>query len=535
MRGRSHPDSHSGGDGGALGAPRDTRMHLRGDQLKLGPERGLNLGRILVLVALIGGGLFLLQMRESGQVQPLFLPTQTATRTVKSFEEEATARVSAGNLPGAIAVYQQALEVNPDDATLWAELARIQTYSSALQASNVDRLARLTEARQSIDRATQLAPDDGFIRAIRARVYDWSASAYQGDDKALFDEYLTEADQSARQAGELVPNSALANTFKAEVAVDQGNYLTAYDLAKTAVDQIESGTAVQSGSGSPDLDAIDVYWVFGIVSENNGDYRAAIATYQKAIQINPNLTFLYLRLGTNYRKLAGNAINLTERRNLVDQSLTAFDRAAKINEQNGVQDPIPYLAIGRTYLQEGEFFIAARNVERAVLLDKGNPALYGFLGEVYYRARNYESALQVLKCSVEGCDAQQIGDLLCNGIQIINCDLDTNTLDFYGQAVPGLPLDSGSLEYYYTYASALAYLSGSAGYESNCQIAEGLFTQLMASYGNDPTVAAIVADNQAICASSASGTRTPAGTVGPETSPTVEPSMQESTPTSPNS
>ncbi len=415
-------------------------MQLRGDQLRLGPERGINLGQILILVVLIGGGLFLLQMRELGQVQPLFLATPTATRTVKSFEEEATARVSAGNLPGAIQAYQKALEVNPDNATLWAELARIQTYFSALQASNVDRLARLSEARQSIDKATQLAPDDGFIMTIRARVYDWSASAYQGDDKALFDAYLTEADQSARQARDLVPNSALAQAYQAEVQVDQGNYLTAFNSAKSAVDQIEGGTAALSGSGSTDLDAIDAYWVFGIVSENNGDYRGAIATYQKAVNINPNLTFLYLRLGTNYRKLAGNAINLTERNSFVEQSLTAFDRAARINEQNNVQDPVPYLAIGRTYLQEGEFFVAARNVERAVLLDKSNPALYGFLGEVYYRARNYESSLQVLKCSVEGCDAHQIGDLLCNGIQILNCD-PNKPVDDYGEAVPGLPLE----------------------------------------------------------------------------------------------
>ncbi len=510
-------------------------MQLRGDQLKLGPGRGINVRRILLLIVLIGGGLYLLQMRESGQVKPLFLATPTATRTVKSFEEEATARVSAGNLPGAIEAYQKALEVNPEDAALWAELARIQTYYSALQASNVDRLARLSEARQAIDKATQLAPDDGFVRTIRSRVYDWSASAYQGDDKALFDAYLTEADQSARQAKDLVPNSALAQAYQAEVQVDQGNYLTAYDSARSAVDQIENGTAAQSGSSSADLDAIDAYWVFGIVSENNGDYRAAIATYQKAVQINPNLTFLYLRLGTNYRQLAGSAINLTERNSLVDQSLAAFDRAARINEQNKIEDPVPYLAIGRTYLQEGEFFIAARNVERAVLLDKGNPALYGFLGEVYYRARNYESSLEVLKCSVEGCDAHQIGDLLCNGIQILNCDLTNQTVDDYGQAVPGLPLDSGSLEYYYTYASALAFLSGSPGYESNCQIADGLFTKLMSSFGNDPTVVAIVSDNRDICASAGAGPRTPAGTVGPEASPTPESSMQQTPAAIPNS
>jgi hypothetical protein len=68
----------------------------------------------------------------------------------------------------------------------------------------------------------------------------------------------------------------------------------------------------------------------------------------------------------------------------------------------------------------------------------------------------------------------------------------------YGTAVPGLRLGGDSLEYYYTYASALAFLHNppQADY---CGRAEELFSQLMTAYGSDPTVAAIVTENRAIC------------------------------------
>ena len=53
-------------------------------------------------------------------------------------------------------------------------------------------------------------------------------------------------------------------------------------------------------------------------------------------------------------------------RPVYEQSLEYFDRAAKINEQIGVNDPAPYLSISRTYSQLGEFFIAAKNVQKGI-------------------------------------------------------------------------------------------------------------------------------------------------------------------------
>lgn len=476
-------------------------MQLRGEQLRLSGERGPNPWRVGFLLALIAIGLLLIRLRETGEVQPLFLATPTATRTANSFAEEAVTQVSAGNLRQAVNAYQNAVQVNPQEAGLWAQLARVQTYYSALQSNQDARLARLAEARQSIEQAIELAPEDAFVQAVRAFVYDWSASEYFSDNPSLFDDYLKEAAESALRATQLDPTSVTARAFQAEVFVDEGKYIQAYDLAEQAALDAEQADS------SVDNDArIDAHRVFGLVLENNGSYRQAIEEYQKAIDINPNLTFLYLRMGANYRRLAGGAAAQSVREGLLEQALDAFDRAAKINQQNGIEDPIPYLAIGRTYLQEGEFFVAARNVERAVTLDPGNPELYGFLGIVYYKGRNYESALQVLSCAVEGCDAAANGQLLCVDVQILLCD-ESEDLTSYGTAVPALRLSSDSLEYYYTYASALAFLDF-------CSEAQPYFDQLMAAYGGDPTVAAIVQENRQICAGGGSPAPLPTSPAG---------------------
>ncbi len=106
---------------------------------------------------------------------------------------------------------------------------------------------------------------------------------------------------------------------------------------------------------------------------------------------------------------------------IYEQALEYFSRAADINEANGVLDPIPYIAIAKTYAQMGEFFIAGINAQKALRLDPTNPVTYGQLGDIYRRARNYESAALVLECVVDGCvqpRAQEIVDELELAIDI---------------------------------------------------------------------------------------------------------------------
>ena len=88
--------------------------------------------RMLFWGVLILAGLFVLSRVSSGDIQPLFQLTPTATRSVASYREEGTAFFEAGNLDLAIQAYQDALAVDANDYLGWAELARIQTYSSSL-------------------------------------------------------------------------------------------------------------------------------------------------------------------------------------------------------------------------------------------------------------------------------------------------------------------------------------------------------------------------------------------------------------------
>ncbi len=462
-------------------------MRLTGERLPLGRSaRTTSPWRILGYLGAIAAAFLVFRGFQAGEVRPLLLPTPTPTRTAASFAEEGKTNFSAGRLEEAIRAYQQAAQVAPEEASLGAELARIQTYSSALLTTAGERRARLAEAQNSIERALETSPDDPFVQAVSALVYDWSAAVEPIADER--ERFLKLAETAAIRALQLDPGSTLALAYYAELLLDQGKFAQAYDLAEQA--------AGQTDPLAPE--SMDVHRVFGTVLEGNGAYRQAIEEYRAAAEIAPNFTYLYLLIGANFRQLAGNAPNLNDRRLLMEQALEAFDRAARINEQLGIQDPTPYLSIGRTYLQDGEFFIAAINVERALAIDPSNPEVYGRLGIIFFKARNYESAVEVLRCAVEGCSAAESGELLC-GLKVILCDEDASPEEV-GQIVPGLPLEDGSLEFYYTYASVLTSFRGSGDVPNACGRAESLFQQLLSSYGSDPIVAGIVAENRALCA-----------------------------------
>jgi tetratricopeptide (TPR) repeat protein len=452
-------------------------MQLNGQHMPFGREdRRASLRRAGIWLALILLGLILLYLRYVSQVvQPLFLPEPTPTRTAFSFAEEGKTYFSAGDLEKAIQAYQQAVDLVPADSQLLAELARIRTYYSAQLASAGERKAQLVEARAAADAAIESNPDHGYAHALRALAYDWSATEEQG---ATREGFLTEALNAAVRAVQLEapgsPVRALALAFRAEVLADQQRYAEALD------------SAAQAAALAPD--SMDVHRVYGTVLQSTGLYRQSIEEYLRAAEINPNLTFLYIQVGANYRRLKD-----TER------SLEYFERAANINQQLGIQDPGPYQAIARTYLQEGEFFVAARNMERALLIDEGNAGFWGFLGVIYYKARNYESSEQVLRCAVDGCSAGEARALICE-LNIAACDPDDPNDPvglLHGQEIAPQPLADGSLEAYYTYGSVLAF-------NGKCGEAERIFGSLLASYGGDPIVAGIVADNRDLCAGSTS-------------------------------
>jgi tetratricopeptide (TPR) repeat protein len=447
-----------------------------------------NIYRMFLWAILIIAGLWVFYGVGRGNIQPVGLPTPTPTRSAQSYTDQGDASFTAGQIDAAIAAYRKALGVDPNNANVWAKLAQIQTYSSSLITTDEGRRAALTDALNSIDKAKVLAPDDSTVAATRAFVLDWNASPSISGDRAPA--LLTEAEQEAVRALQLDNTNVLALAYYAEILIDQQNITQG---EQNILQALEKGQ-----------DLMDVHRVYAYLLETEGLYSQAIAEYDKAIAIAPNLTFLHLRAGANYRQLAFISTIEGQRVALYDKSLEYFARAAKINEQLGVKDPIPYLSIAKTYSQLGEFYAAGRNVQKALEYDPSNPDVYGQLGIVFQRSRNFEGAIPALKCAIKGCTADE--SCVARG----GCGSNET-----GVEVKGMALSQSSVVYYYSYVSNLAALSRPKS--NQCPEARQVMAEIRAKgFESDPIVSQILQENENICKLVDRGLTVPTSTISPE-------------------
>ncbi len=434
-------------------------------------RRYTNLYRLFGLLALISLSVYFAAGLRSGAVHNPFAPTPTSTRAVNSWRLEGDAFFDAGDLNAAIRAYQQALVVEPNNADILADMARIQAYSSRLLTSDSDRLARLEEALASAKKAVTLAPEDTRVLAIYAFVLDWYGTHPLVTEPQ---KYLNLGEQQALRALSLDSKNALALAFYAEILIDQQKWTQAEQYINQAL---------QYGS-----DLMDVHRVYAYYLESTLNYRQAIEEYQAALQINPNLTFLYISIGQNYRTLALRSTSPAQQKALYEQALDSFEKAVRLNEQLGIADPLPYVAIAKTYAQQGEFFAAAANAQKAIEIEPSNPDLYGQLGNIYKRGRNFETSIIALKCAVRGCTPAE-------SCQARNGCAPGDP----GTTVVGLPLTPGSATYYLDYGSVLAAFS--PRYPYYCNEAVDVLTQLLNAYGDDPIIRINAQDGLSICAS----------------------------------
>ena len=426
--------------------------------------------RILLILALIIAGLYIWLGVERGDIKEAFSPTPTATRMPSSFALEAETQFKAGNLEAAIRAYQQAADLDPNDGELIAELARIQTYYSGMSNTDADAKQRLTEAKKNIDLAIGAEPESSFVWAVRAFVYNWNANPTHAGDQA--GALMAEAERSAVTALQLDSQNALALAYYAEILIDQLKYEQAFQNIRQALEK--------------DSSLMDVHRVNAFVLESSAEYEAAIEEYKKAIEITPNFTPLHIRIGTNYRTLGLRSTNEVREKEMYENALLYYEMAVNINKRIGVKDPVPYLAISRTYSQMGEFFSAALNVRTALDIQPGSPDIYGQLGLVYFRARNYESAIPALKCAVYGCTAEESCEVRrCN--EEVDLPLE----------ITGLPLTDGSVIYYYTYGSVLAGMHRPG--LDYCERAVEVLAEVRARFGSDTEIMAIIEPSEAIC------------------------------------
>lgn len=305
--------------------------------------------RILLLLVLIAASstfVYYIYTYQPEWAQP-FEPTPTPTRSAQSYVVEAEAYYGQGQLDEAIAAYQQAAAITPDDAMAHVRLAQFLILRR-----------RTAEAVHQAQQSVLLEPSNPQALAALCRALDW-------------DGQYAEAFDACECAIELDPDYAEAYAYLAKVYVDTGDWIPARQYAQQAVDL--------------NYQSMDAHFSQGYVLEAQGRYRQAVEAYENAIVLHPKLSLLYISAGQNHRVLGQ-----------FTQAIDHFEKAIRLDPAS----PIGYDQLGWTYYTAGQYSRAIDTLEQATLVDPDHAAGWGHLGIVYYVLQQYEEVIPALRQAI---------------------------------------------------------------------------------------------------------------------------------------
>jgi len=332
-------------------------MYLRGSKFNLKrKKKGVNPFRILFLLVLVGIGIYFSVMVVP-TAQPLFIPTSTPTRAPESYITDALGLENQGKFAQAITSYQQALQVDPKNANIYINLARLLIYTGSYD-----------EAVKDAENAILLNSNSSTAQALRGY-----ALGLQGD-------YL-DAEGALQKAVDLDGKNPIAYAYFTEVLVMEIND------GKDALGTLDKATQYSHTAQSLGPNQMETHRARADLLFVTANYEEAITEYQAAIAINPNIADLHLALGTAYRSLQQ-----------YPKAIEEFNRANALNPF----DPLANTYISKTYLANGEQAKAIQYAIAALNLSPTDPYLYGNLGVTYYRNKQYQEAIDPLRLAVRG-------------------------------------------------------------------------------------------------------------------------------------
>jgi tetratricopeptide (TPR) repeat protein len=298
-------------------------------------------------IAILGfiGSYFYVRQPEWLANQPL-QPTPTPTRSALSWQAEAEIHHKTGDYAAAIAAYQVAAQLEPENPD--PLVAQAEMYMT-------DR--RITKAYELAAQAVAVSPENVPALNIYARSLDWLGD-YETAINAAFD------------ALDLQPENPTTLAILGEIYSDVGNWSRAQDYIDQAL-------------------AIDPRHVLAlrnqaVLYELQGDYERAIDIFKQAIAIAPDAPDLYIELGRQYQAL-----------NEWDEALASYNAAVDVAATAVTLD-----ALGWGLYLSSDTLQAQRELRKAVELDPEYGPALAHLGMAYYARRNYEEAAPTLEKAV---------------------------------------------------------------------------------------------------------------------------------------
>ena len=195
----------------------------------------------------------------------------------------------------------------------------------------------------------------------------------------------------------------------------------------------------------------------GYVLEKVARYEDAVAQYQAALDINPNLPLLYVSLGNMYFAMGE-----------VDLAVESYLRANSLapTESSPAQPPGPDLCSCRASTGR-----PANGRPKPCGRIHANPYLHGNLGRMYYHNGQKDLAIPELALAVRG-------GLTQDGVSVTGLPLD--------------PADARAVEFYYTYGLALAH-------QDQCDEAIQVFQAFLQGVPDDETAQANAVEGLVLC------------------------------------
>ncbi len=327
-------------------------MYLRGNKWTMTKRtRRPPIWRLVLLVGLIGAALYINQVVVPA-TPPLFVPTETPTRSPESFVNQAEEFYNAGKISQAVKAYQDAIYADPVNPSNYVSLARLQVISGDYE-----------DAVTNCQNALLKNPNNPLAYAVMG----WALG---------FQEKYGDAEIAVKKALSLDANNALAYAFYAEILTVQGDF-TLYDKAAEA-----SKKALELG---PNL--MESHRARGIVLLNTQNLEEALQEFQTAMTINKNIPDLNLYLGITYKAIGD------------------YDKAQESLLAAYALDPTDTIALtelSRAFFGDGRFPQAAQYAEEAVKVEPTDPRLHGNLGIIYYKQEAFDKAIASLGLAVRG-------------------------------------------------------------------------------------------------------------------------------------
>ncbi len=275
------------------------------------------------------------------------LPSPTPTRTPLSYLAEAEDHYKAGRLGQALAAYAQVTAEEPanDEAYRW------QAWLLILRGRPGEAVPLARKAADLKATAMNLG--------VLAMALDWNENYDEAIDAAL-------------KAVDRDPLSAEAHAFLAEVYADKNSWYLALNEAEAAV-KINAKSFIAQRN-------------LGYVLENQGRYKDALAAFEVAGQLAPNLGYIPISAGNTYMAMGD-----------YEHALAEYQNAVNLNPDS----PVGYDVLGHAAALAGDPDRALATLKQAIQVDPNYGMAFAHLGSAYFGRLNYEKAIENFQKAVD--------------------------------------------------------------------------------------------------------------------------------------